>query len=402
MADDLWAELQAAEAVERQKSRTKITGAGPRASTLNALSERTKVDKKKNKNKGEKKKKKKKKAKDSSVSSTLLLAVPEPSRKVAKSSERERRKKPSVEIPPEDHDSVEKVLLRLQRHINELSSEALGKRKNAISTISEALFQPFEFQAAADCLESMVQEMRSEAQFPASSSVCQLGYSILPLGTLSELLFAHLLKPLVRRFTDPSEVCREQAVLLLIKFLAHVEDFTRALPYVFPALMERVPPVYFLDEKQGIFVEDRSEYEARIRGRVTDQYRESNAARYESTTVVEPAEEVRLRLAQTLWILHYRALLQDSQAQVYPYIHDSAILLQAAAVDPFADIKVLACDVIRLLSQSVPALWKAYCVPMVRRIMSQLAHRHARVRVAILDAIDACVQCEVGCCWWSL
>merc|ERR1719261_1258515 len=26
--------------------------------------------------------------------------------------------------------------------------------------------------------------------------------------------------------------------------------------------------------------------------------------------------------------------------------------------------------------------------------MTQLSHRHARVRVAILDAIDACVQCD--------
>ena len=61
-------------------------------------------------------------------------------------------------------------------------------------------------------------------------------------------------------------------------------------------------------------------YEARIRGRVTDKFREANATRYDSTTVVEPAEEVRLRLAQTLWVLHYRALLQDSQAQIYPCV----------------------------------------------------------------------------------
>jgi hypothetical protein len=58
-----------------------------------------------------------------------------------------------------------------------------------------------------------------------------------------------------------------------------VEDFTRALPYVFPALMERIPPVYFLDVKQGLFVEDRAEWEARVRGRVTDKAREANAAR---------------------------------------------------------------------------------------------------------------------------
>ena len=70
------------------------------------------------------------------------------------------------------------------------------------------------------------------------------------------------------------------------------------------------------------------------------------------------------------------------------------MLLQAAAVDPFAEVKVLACTAIRLLAQSLPELWKVYCVPMVRRVMSQLAHRHARVRVAVLDAIDACVQCE--------
>ncbi len=48
---------------------------------------------------------------------------------------------------------------------------------------------------------------------------------------------------------------------------------------MFPALMERIPPVYFLDVKQGLFVEDRAEWEARVRGRVTDKAREANAAR---------------------------------------------------------------------------------------------------------------------------
>ena len=76
------------------------------------------------------------------------------------------------------------------------------------------------------------------------------------------------------------------------------------------------------------------------------------------------------------------------------YVEDSAILLQAAAVDPFVEVKVLACDVIRLLAQSLPDLWKVFCVAMVRRLMGQLTHRHARIRVAILDAIDACVRCE--------
>ena len=38
-----------------------------------------------------------------------------------------------------------------------------------------------------------------------------------------------------------------------------MEDFTRAFPYVFPALRERIPPIYFLDPKQGLFIEDRAE-----------------------------------------------------------------------------------------------------------------------------------------------
>ena len=64
---------------------------------------------------------------------------------------------------------------------------------------------------------------RNQSSAAAPASVfARLGLCLLESETLSELLFGHLLKPLVRRFTDPSEVCREQAVLLLIKFLAHV------------------------------------------------------------------------------------------------------------------------------------------------------------------------------------
>lgn len=81
-----------------------------------------------------------------------------------------------------------------------------------------------------------------------------------------------------------------------------------------------MPNIYFLDTKQGLFVEDRADYEARIRGRVTEQQKEALASRYGKTSVIEPAEEVRLRLSQILWIFHYRALLQDSQAQIYPFV----------------------------------------------------------------------------------
>lgn len=226
MADDLWAELQAAEQVERQKNHNRISSAGPRASTLNALSAKTKKKSKKKKDKDKAKKKKKKRA---SVSSPSISATA----KSLRGFKSPVLKTPSASvtvqlvIPEEERNSVDKVLLRVQRHINELSSEELGKRKSALTMLSSAIFLDFSFDAAATHLRKLVDEMHSEGSYPQSSSISTLGFSILPADVLSELLFGHLLKPLVRRFTDPSEYCREMAILLLAKMIAHVRSTAR-------------------------------------------------------------------------------------------------------------------------------------------------------------------------------
>ena len=153
MADDLWAELQAAEAAEQQRTHKRIiTGTGPRASTLNALTKKTKKKKKKKKEeKKEKSEKNKKNKQQTTAKSTKQAAA-----KVSRGRAARARPLAVVVIPETDRDSIDKVLLRLQRHINELSSEALGKRKAALEAISGAVFVPFDFPNVADTLKDLV------------------------------------------------------------------------------------------------------------------------------------------------------------------------------------------------------------------------------------------------------
>lgn len=47
-------------------------------------------------------------------------------------------------------------------------------------------------------------------------------------------------KPLLKRFNDPVEKCRELSILIIKKFFNECDDLTISFPYIFPVLVEKL------------------------------------------------------------------------------------------------------------------------------------------------------------------
>lgn len=61
-------------------------------------------------------------------------------------------------------------------------------------------------------------------------------------------------KPLLKRFDDAVEFCREAAIAMTTRFVALVKDLTPHLPYIFSAIMRRLPAVYEYDADMQVAV----------------------------------------------------------------------------------------------------------------------------------------------------
>eukprot|EP00438_Fugacium_kawagutii_P023321 Skav227002 [mRNA] locus=scaffold4219:189182:200878:- [translate_table: standard] len=97
----------------------------------------------------------------------------------------------------------------------------------------------------------------------------------------------------------------------------------------------------------------------------------------------QESEEVRLQLGHFVASL----LRRCSPTQIYSYIDEATGLIRAQAMDPFHEVKALACH------------WGASLGPgplgKVWGFLSCLTHNHAKIRIAALRAVTACLWCGV-------
>jgi trimeric autotransporter adhesin len=211
-------------------------------------------------------------------------------------------------------------------------------------------------------------------------------------------LLPDLHKPLLRRFTDPSEPCRLTAVGLVTALLAHARDVSPLLPYLAPSLVDRVGGTWVFDPAQKIFARDADAADAYHRGRVLSSHQGVLAPTTDSlftSRVAEPSEPGRLLLARLLFALVATAVREGAAAVLESYLHELIMCAHSLAVDPAPDVRVVACPALLLLSDAFPQIVKHYAVAIVRSLMvGGLDHRHAKVRLATLDVIDALVVME--------
>jgi len=190
-----------------------------------------------------------------------------------------------------------------------------------------------------------------------------------------DAVFDAMLKPLLKRLKDKSEKCRELAVKILRSLVENTSDLAAALPYVFPTLVSRLG----CEDLDGVA------HLPEIM-RPDPEQKPTEIAR-----PVEDSEEVRLELGHFVASLLQRC----SPIQIYSYIDEATGLIRAQAMDPFHGVKALACDTMVTFCYNNREMLLHFALPLARSLTSCLTHNHAKLRIAGLRAITACLFCGV-------
>ncbi|KXZ49991.1 hypothetical protein GPECTOR_18g147 [Gonium pectorale] len=165
---------------------------------------------------------------------------------------------------------------------------------------------------------------------------------------LQALLCGPLLRPLVAMLSDSVERCRAVALSVLL-------DGGRQLSDVAPLLPELVPEL---------------------------------SRRFGALPVQEPAEEIRLQIAQLTLLL----LTMAPSTQIARFAPDLGAILCRSLEDGFPDIKKAGCSAVEAAAARLPF---TALEPEAERLINSLApnlqHQHSRVRLACIQALDALV-----------
>jgi nitrogen regulatory protein PII len=336
--DSIWAELQAGEKSAKKNYADKLTS----RTVLPNFNKPVKGKKDKKDKKGKKEKVQKKEA--------LEFRIPG-EKKSKKSSA-----KPSTELVVANHkpfESADDLVRECQRDLN-----CVGDQGGCIARVRKAAIEKL-----YNCLFVLEQD-----------------------NAVLKEAFSSIYKTLLKLFTDPVEVVRERAVRMVIGFMKVQGDMGIFMPYLYPVLMSRTSCTLGYDYEANVFFKDTDDHIAEKLGRVKEKNKYSHK-------VVEPSEEVRLLLCQLLGTMLERCIQNNAAAQMQPYFHETVVFIQAQVNDPFPDLKVEGSRLLVLLSRHFSSGTKHFAIGLVKAIMPSLDHRHAKVRIAVLQAVWELVKC---------
>lgn len=238
-----------------------------------------------------------------------------------------------------------------------------------------------------------IQALGDENQLIRRKALAQLEKTLFYDNSMDEKgysqVFHDICKPIFKRYADSSEKCREISQRITKLFFDHAIDFVPVLGYYFPALMQRLPAGLAYDEDLQVFVTDIEAHNAYKRGKAVDRQDKIGTLSGQSTTVVEPAEEIRNLSCEALYSLIKRVKSAGATPILHPYFEDIVMYLQMQLKDPYPELKMTACQALECLATTddYEAGMKFYSVALVRSILPVLRHRHAKVRVVAVTAL---------------
>jgi len=215
-----------------------------------------------------------------------------------------------------------------------------------------------------------------------------------------------VLKPVLKRFSDPVERCRELAVRIMTACVQHTTDIQPWLPYLLPVLALRLSPPHRSQPASSEPTEAGSKTSTKP---VTDGHIESEELRVllmqllqavvqhivrsntstvfanqpagddtkqdqpqsspEPTALVVPARYNDERIAEEEAQERARQI-EIARIQLWtPHLHHIVGPLLPAVCDPCADVLVLAAEVVMLLAQQLAQPMRAYSTIVCRAIM---------------------------------
>lgn len=197
----------------------------------------------------------------------------------------------------------------LEQYITALQSESKISRRQALVKINEEIFEN-----------------------PANEN-CDL-------TTVFPEIYAYILKS----FSDPSESCREYAIIITSNFIQRLPLNDYYLTYILPVIVRRIG----------------------------------------CAEIIEDSEEIRLILIE---LVHKILLKYKGTHLLSPFINDFTSILTKTCTDPFPKVKLEACDCIVLLTKTLQRDFHFQSESYVKPLLSNFAHQHFRVRVASIRAL---------------
>lgn len=125
-------------------------------------------------------------------------------------------------------------------------------------------------------------------------------------------------KPLLKRFSDPVEKCRELAILIIKKFFEECDDLTVTFPYIFPVLVEKLGAVDLegTDNLPDVMKPPPSQKPKII------------------ISPPETSEEIRLMIAEVVTLMINSTIADCFRA----YIDDLVNILCTLIMDPYGEV----------------------------------------------------------------
>lgn len=207
-------------------------------------------------------------------------------------------------------------------------------------------------------------------------------------------VFRDICKTLFKRYSDPSEKCRDLSLRITQSFFEKANDFVPVLAYYFPMLMQRLPGGLAYDEEMKVFVTDIETHEAYRRGKAVERQDKTGGATGALVhSVIEESEEIRNLSCIVLGVLLRRSIMIGASSILHPYFHEIIMYLQMQLKDPFPDLKAEACASLEILARTEEfnSGMKFFAVALVRATLPALRHRHAKVRLAAVRCVNSCI-----------
>lgn len=266
----------------------------------------------------------------------------------------------------------------LQRELNRLADEHPNVRKQAAVALETHFLGPKAKKQGGNQGGSTVAMSHPNVEEDLVPSIIHV----------EESDFGEMAKPLFKRFNDPVEKVREVCIRLVTTFISKEEDLLRFIPYLMPAITNRVNSQYAYDEENQQFTRDRFLQDAFKRGRIYVE--EDQVTRIKPE---EPSEEIRLLFLDLLDTLLKNVFHRNASSILHAYMFDILVVLVTGIHDHFHDVNIKACLILRSISNNMVSVMKHFSVAIVRATKDLLLHRLARVRIAAIDTIRALVTC---------
>nr|XP_039265298.1 dynein assembly factor 5, axonemal-like [Styela clava] len=167
-------------------------------------------------------------------------------------------------------------------------------------------------------------------------------------STILQDISADILKPVLKCFSDTSEINRELSANFVIEYFTILPTTEMSLGYILPCLVQR------LGQEE----------------------------------IVEPSEELRLLLVENLLGL----TIELCGKKTAGFLDELIQILKRTIIDPYGEVVKASCKVASELARCVPEYFHMQSESLILPLMHSIRHQHSKVRVAVLEATADVLQ----------